>query len=68
MEGWMDFMNQTGKPVLIVVGGLLLLFQLLFIYAALVASSRADEQIEREWVAWCQAHPDSKQNTDGSGV
>ena len=62
------FLYQTGTPVLIVTGGLLLLFQLLFVYAALVVSSRADEQMERDWAAWCQSHPDGNNNMDGSGV
>ena len=44
------FLYQTGTPVLIVTGGLLLLFLLLFVYAALVVSSRADEQMEREYI------------------
>jgi len=62
------FLYQTGTPVLIVTGGLLLLFLLLFVYAALVVSSRADEQMERDWAAWCQSHPDSESKADGSGV
>jgi len=62
------FLYQTGTPVLIVTGGLLLLFLLLFVYAALVVSSRADEQMERDWAAWCQSHPDGNNNMDGSGV
>ncbi len=62
------FLYQTGTPVLIVIGGLLLLFLLLFVYAALVVSSRADEQMERDWAAWCQSHPDGNNNMDGSGV
>ena len=62
------FLYQTGTPVLIVIGGLLLLFLLLFVYAAMVVSSRADEQMERDWAAWCQSHPDSNNNMDGSGV
>ncbi len=62
------FLYQTGTPVLIVTGGLLLLFLLLFVYAAMVVSSRADEQMERDWAAWCQSHPDGNNNMDGSGV
>ena len=62
------FLYQTGTPVLIVTGGLLLLFLLLFVYAALVVSSRADEQMERDWAAWCQSQPDGNNNMDGSGV
>ena len=62
------FLYQTGTPVLIVIGGLLLLFLLLFVYAALVVSSRADEQMERDWAVWCQSHPDGNNNMDGSGV
>ena len=62
------FLYQTGTPVLIVTGGLLLLFLLLFVYAALVVSSRADEQMERDWAAWCQSHLDGNNSMDGSGV
>ena len=62
------FLYQTGTPVLIVTGGLLLLFLLLFVYAALVVTSRTDEQMERDWAAWCQSHPDGNNNMDGSGV
>ena len=62
------FLYQTGTPVLIVTGGLLLLFLLLFVYAAMVVSSRADEQMERDWTEWCQSHPDSESKADGSGV
>ena len=62
------FLYQTGTPVLIVIGGLLLLFLLLFVYAAFVVSSRANEHMERDWAAWCQSHPNGNNNMDGSGV
>ena len=68
MESFMAFMNQTGVPVLIVMGSLLLLFLMITVYAALVVSGRADEQSERAWAAWCQSHPESERKADGSGV
>ena len=67
MEEFMAFMNQTGVPVLIVMGSLLLLFLMIAVYAALVVSGRADEQSER-WAAWCQSHPDPGDSTERSGV
>ena len=68
MEDFMAFMNQTGVPVLIVMGSLLLLFLMIALYAALVVSGRADEQNERACVVWCQSHADSERKADGSGV
>ena len=68
MEDFMAFMNQTGVPVLIVMGSLLLLFLMIAVYAALVVSGRADEQSERAWAAWCQSHPDPGDSTERSGV
>ena len=68
MEDLMAFMNQTGVPVLIVMGALLLLFLVIALYAALVVSGHADEQNERAWVVWCQSHPDPGNSTERSGV
>lgn len=68
MKDVMAFMNQTGVPVLIVMGALLLLFLVIALYAALVVSGRADEQNERAWAAWCQSHPDIESKADGSCV
>lgn len=68
MEDFMAFMNQTGVPVLIVMGALLLLFLMIALYAALVVSVHADEQNERAWAVWCQGHPDPGNSTERSGV
>ena len=48
MREMIAFMNRNGAPALIVTGGALLLLFLLFLFAAFKASSRADEQSERE--------------------
>ena len=68
MKDCMAFMNQTGVPVLIVMGSLLLLLLVIAVYAALVVSGCADEQSERAWAAWFQSHPDGNNQLDGSGV
>ena len=66
MRDMIAFMNRNGAPALIVAGGALLLLFLLFLFAALKASSRADEQSEREWAAWRAAHPEI--NPDRTGA
>lgn len=63
MRDMIAFMNRNGAPALIVAGGALLL---LFLLAAFKASSRADEQSEREWAAWRAAHPEI--NPDRTGA
>lgn len=63
MRDMIAFMNRNGSPALIVTGGALLL---LFLFAAFKASSRADEQSEREWAAWRAAHPETNPDMTGA--
>ena len=66
MKNISTFLYQTGTPVLIVSGGLLLLFLILLVYAAMVVSSRADEQMERDLALWFQNIPTAKAKQTGA--
>ena len=68
MDGFMAFINQTGVPVLIVIGSLLLLFLVIAVYAALVVAGYEDKQSERARDARCQSYPEQGKSTERSGV
>ena len=68
MKEPLAYMNQTGAPILIVMGALLLLMLLLFFFAAFKAAHCVDEQQERECAAWRAAYSQSNPDMDGSGV
>ena len=66
MANFVAFMNQTDVPVVTVLCILLSLLLTALIYSALVASARAEEQSEREWAAWNQAHTVNGDCTEGA--
>ena len=66
MANFVAFMNQTDAPVVTVLCVLLSLLLTALIYSALVASARAEEQSEREWAAWNQAHTVNGNCTEGA--
>ena len=68
MKEFMAFMNQTGAPILIVIGAVLLLMLPLFFFAAFKVAHCADEQQEQECAAWRVAHFQSNPDTDGSSI
>lgn len=66
MANFVAFMNQTDALVVTVLCILLSLLLTALIYSALVASARAEEQSEREWAAWNQAHTVNGNCTEGA--
>ena len=66
MANFVAFMNQTDAPVVTVLCILLSLLLTALIYSALVASARVEEQSEREWAAWNQAHTVNGNCTEGA--
>ena len=68
MKEFMAFMNQTGAPILIVIGAVLLLMLLLFFFAAFKVAHCADEQQKQKCAAWSAAHSQSNPDTDGSSI